>query len=82
VPSDPPGRAGNALESVLGDPAVRELHLALQLETESGDPLVEHQVQGLVLKCRVQGTAVLTDEEQRVILRQRRALLELVGDRR
>jgi membrane glycosyltransferase len=81
VQSGLPGGPGNALERVLGDPAIRELHLSLQLDSESGDPLIEHEVQGLVLKCRYHGTAVLTDEEQRVILRQRRALLELVSHR-
>jgi len=81
TPSSSTDGPGNALERVLADPAVRELHLSLQVESAGGDPLIEHEVQGLVLKCRYHGPAVLTDEEQRVILRQRRALLELLSHR-
>jgi membrane glycosyltransferase len=79
-PEAEPAR-GSALERVLADSALRELHLSLHAELETSDPLAEHVLAGLVLKCRVEGTSALTDDEQRTILRHGDALLALAADR-
>jgi membrane glycosyltransferase len=70
----------SALVRVLSDPAARAAHLAWSSDAEPRDPLAEHAVQGLVLKCRLHGPASLDDDEQAELLRAPDALLELVRE--
>jgi membrane glycosyltransferase len=71
-----PARAANALERVLASERLRELHLTLQVD-DRGSPLADNALEGLVLKCRLQGAQSLTPDEQREILRQPRAVVAL-----
>lgn len=73
--------AGSALERVLADPELRQLHLGFVGEDGDGDPLAAHQLEGLVLKCRLHGPATLSASEQRLLLRSPRAVLELAAAR-
>jgi len=62
-----------ALERVLEDDELRRVHASFA-DRPVDDPLEEHAVDGLVLKCRLQGPAALTDAEQRALLNSPRAL--------
>jgi membrane glycosyltransferase len=72
-------QAANALERVLANDRLRELHLALHVDDGAAAP-ADDELESLVLKCRLRGVETLTAEEQRRILRQPRAVLELAAD--
>jgi membrane glycosyltransferase len=83
------GQAPSALERVLADPALRASHrsmmammatTAMTTPTETADPLEEHILRGLVLKCRMHGASALSDEEQRRLLLAPWALDALLDD--
>ena len=67
----------SALERVLEDPDVAKVHLAFTASDDVADPLEEHELQGLVLKCRLHGAGALSDVEQRRLLLSPRSLVEL-----
>ncbi|HEX5011568.1 MAG TPA: glucans biosynthesis glucosyltransferase MdoH [Planctomycetota bacterium] len=75
----PPARDDrrSALERVLADPAVRDSHLRLVEQPGPRDALARHRLDGLVLKARVQGPPSLSDDEQRELLRDPQAVIEL-----
>jgi len=67
----PPRDARSALERLLEDPHARAVHLAYadaSVSSPARDELHEHQLQGLVLKCRLRGAAALSGAEQRELL--------------
>lgn len=66
-----------ALDHVLADPVARDAHFAFVL-ARRGDPLEEHALEGLVLKCRLLGPRALTDLEQRALLLAPHALSALL----
>jgi membrane glycosyltransferase len=74
------GAAPSALERVLADPDLRASHRSLTPANETVDPLEEHVVRGLVLKCRIQGPSALSDDEQRQLLLAPWALDALLRD--
>jgi membrane glycosyltransferase len=71
-------REASALERVLTDPEARAAHFTFTPAPEIDDPLLEHELEGLVLKCRLHGAAALNDEEQRRLLLAPRALTALI----
>jgi membrane glycosyltransferase len=73
--------ASSALERVLADPIARYAHLAFTSPQPGDDPLAEHELQRLVLKCKLHGPASLSDEEQRGLLLAPHALHTLVAQR-
>ncbi len=69
----------SALERLLADPLARAVHLAYaEASALPRDELHEHQLQGLVLKCRLRGPASLNAAEQRELLLAPDALRALV----
>jgi membrane glycosyltransferase len=65
----PWAKAGDALERVLGDPAVRALHLSLlSTTTQIKDELRRNYLEGLELRCRHKGVAALEPREKRELL--------------
>ena len=58
----------SALERVLEESRLRAAHLEFSSPRAFTDPLEKHAVEGLVLKCRLQGPSRLTKEEQRAVL--------------
>jgi membrane glycosyltransferase len=65
----PWAKAGDALERVLGDPAVRALHLSLlSTTTQTKDELRRNYLEGLELRCRHKGVAALEPREKRELL--------------
>jgi membrane glycosyltransferase len=71
-----PGR--NALERVLEESNLRAAHIEFAARSEPEDPLERHAVDGLVLKCRLQGPHKLNKEEQRTVLLSVDAVLSLL----
>jgi membrane glycosyltransferase len=57
-----------ALERVLGDPAVLAVHLSMLTNGDPKDELRRHYLKGLELKFRHEGVAGLTEHEQRDLL--------------
>jgi len=74
---DGPAADESALEFVLRHAEARAAHFALAAPAPPPDLLQAHRVQGLVLKCRLEGPAALTDQEQRELLLDTPALREL-----
>jgi membrane glycosyltransferase len=77
----PPATADprSALERVLADPAVRNTHLAFSPPRRDLDPLARHRLAGLIVKARLHGPAALDDAEQRELLLDPEAVIELAG---
>ncbi len=73
-----PAGDASALERVLADPEARAAHFAFTPAPEIDDPLLEHALEGLVLKCRLHGPAALSEDEQRRLLLAQRALTALI----
>lgn len=69
----------SALERVLADDELRRLHASFCIDRTSDDPLEEHALEGLVMKCRLQGPGALTDAEQRALLNAPEALESLAA---
>lgn len=76
VANPAPGRS--ALERVLGESSLRAAHLEFAARSTPEDPLERHAVDGLVLKCRLQGPHKLNKEEQRTVLLSVDAVLSLL----
>jgi membrane glycosyltransferase len=68
-----------ALQRVLEESRLCAAHLEFASRAETPDPLERHAVEGLVLKCRIQGASTLTKEEQRRILLSPNAVQSLLG---
>jgi membrane glycosyltransferase len=74
----PWARAEDALERVLGDPAVRALRLALLSSGEIKDKLRRHYLEGLELKYQHEGSAALEAREKREMLLDEETIRSLV----
>jgi membrane glycosyltransferase len=68
----------DALERVLGDPAVLAVHLSMLSDGDSKDELRRHYLKGLELKFRHEGAAGLTEHEQRDLLLDEQAIRSLL----
>jgi membrane glycosyltransferase len=68
----------DALERVLGDPAVRAVHLSLASNHAPNDELRRHYLAGLELKYRLDGGASLTPREKRELLCDKEAIQDLL----
>jgi membrane glycosyltransferase len=68
----------DALERVLGDPAVRAVHFSLLSGCEAKDELRRHYLAGLELKYLHNGAAALTAREKRDLLWDEQAIQELL----
>jgi len=66
------------LERVLGDPAVRAVHLSLASGHEPKDALRRHYLEGLELKYRHDGAAALTAREKRDLLWDQESIQSLL----
>jgi membrane glycosyltransferase len=75
----PGAQAHDALERVLGDPAVRAVHLALLSDGEPKNDLRRHYLEGLELKYRHDGAAGLTAREKRDLLLDQEAIRALLS---
>ena len=75
----PWAKAQDALERVLGDPAVRAAHLSISSHDEPKDELRRHYLEGLELKYRHDGTAALTPREKRDLLWDEEAIRDLLA---
>jgi membrane glycosyltransferase len=78
----PWGKAADALERVLGDPAVRALHLSLLSEAEAKDDLRRNYLEGLGLKYRHAGAAALGAREKRDLLLDEETIRSLAAPER
>lgn len=78
-PHEPQTVTGNALAHVLESERVRALHLTFAAEDAASDPLEQHALEGLKLKCRLHGPAALDEREQRALLHSPAALRELAS---
>jgi membrane glycosyltransferase len=74
----PWARAEDALKRVLGDPAVRALHLSLLSGAETKDELRRHYLEGLELKYQHEGSAALAAREKRDMLLDEETIRSLV----
>jgi hypothetical protein len=72
------GCSGFALRYPLADPAALDAHLSFTAARPIDDPIAEHELQGLLLKCRLHGPQSLNDVEQRKLLLVPQALKELL----
>lgn len=70
VAAEPPAsdRGGSALERLLRDAPLRRLHESLSGDGTPTDPLAAHSLEGLELKCRLEGAASLSKVEQRALM--------------
>jgi membrane glycosyltransferase len=73
----PWAKAEDALERVLGDPAVRAMHLSFLSSHEPKDDLRHHYLEGLELKYRHDGATALTAREKRDLLWDEEAIRSL-----
>jgi membrane glycosyltransferase len=82
--SRPWAKEEDALERVLGDPAVRAVHLSLSSSQEprEKDALRRNYLEGLELKYRHQGAAALTAREKRDLLWDEEAIQDLLAEPR
>ena len=74
----PWAKAEDPLERVLGDPAVRALHLSLLSGDQTKDELRRHHLHGLELKYRQGGVAALEPREKRELLLDEEMVRSLV----
>ena len=73
-------KEGDALERVLNDPRVREIHLSLLTNREeTKDDLRRHYLEGLELKYQHDGAKGLTPREKRDLLWDKEAIQDLLG---
>jgi membrane glycosyltransferase len=68
----------DALERVLGDPAVLAVHLSMLSDGNPKDELRRHYLKGLELKFRHEGVAGLTEHEQRDLLLDEQTIRSLL----
>jgi hypothetical protein len=66
------------LERVLGDPAVRALHLSLLNGDQTKDELRRHYLAGLEMRYRHEGAAALGPREKRELLLDEEMVRSLV----
>jgi membrane glycosyltransferase len=74
----PWAKAGDALERVLRDTAVRDLHISLLTSDQSKDALRQNYLEGLGLKYRHAGVAALGPREKRELLLDEDTIRSLV----
>lgn len=73
-------RGESALERLLRDEQLRDLHEWFGREHPPRDPLEAKVIEGLVLKCKLHGAAALSDAEQRIVLGSPAALRVLARE--
>ncbi len=74
----PWAKSEDALKWVLGDPAVRALHLSMLTDGEPKDEMRRHYLEGLEFKYRHDGPAGLTVREKRDLLLDEDAIRSLL----